>query len=206
MLRNIRTLVISAQGYWFDLSRGVKTSGYATLGSLTLTGREKSGFDYLPTRPARAREALRNLPIKDLSDYAFIDLGCGRGRVLLVAAEFPFHCIVGVEFAVELHSQALQNIARCRSVRRRCERIQAINADVVDYRFPPQNLVVYLFNPFGPDVLEKVMSNLRASLDERPRHLVLVMVMPESAGVISRLEWLSCYKKTPHYHIYQSAV
>jgi hypothetical protein len=56
--------------------------------------------------------------------------------MLFLAAEFPFQSIEGVEFAVELHTKALENIARCRRVRRKCDRIRSINIDAADYSFP----------------------------------------------------------------------
>ncbi len=200
----LRRQLTFAQGCWFDLTRGVRTSGSASSDSLTLVGTKKSGFDYLPTRPARARETLRDLPIRDHLEYVFVDLGSGKGRMLFLAAEFPFYSVEGVEFAVELHTKALENIARCRHVRRKCDRIRSINIDAVDYNFPLRNLVIYLFNPFGPEVLRKVLDNLSANLKEHPRHLILALTTPDSADVIEGLSWLSCYRKTPHYHIYQS--
>lgn len=204
VIYELRRQLTFAQGCWFDLTRAVRTSGFASSDSLTLMGTEKSGFAYLPTRPARAREALRDLPIKDHLDYVFVDLGSGKGRMLFLAAEFPFYSIEGVEFAEELHAKALENIARCRRVRWKCDRIRSINIDAVDYDFPLRNLVIYLFNPFGGAVLRKVLDNLSATLKEHPRHLILVLTTPDSAAVIEGLSWLSCYRRTPHYHIYQS--
>jgi hypothetical protein len=204
VIYELRKQLTFAQGLWFDLTRAVRTSGFAASGSLTLVGATKSGFDYLPTRPARARETLRDLPIKDHLEYVFVDLGSGKGRMLFLAAEFPFYSIEGVEFAVELHTKALENIARCRRVRWKCDRIRSINIDAVDYNFPLRNLVIYLFNPFGPAVLRKVLDNLSATLNEHPRHLILVLATPDSADVFDGLSWLSCYRRTPHYHIYQS--
>lgn len=200
----LRRQLTFAQGLWFDLTRAVRTSGFASSDSLTLTGTQKSGFDYLPTRPARARETLRDLPLKNHSEYVFVDLGSGKGRMLFLAAELPFHSIEGVEFALELHEKALENIARCRRVRRKCDRIRSINIDAVDYNFPLRNLVIYLFNPFAAEILKKVLDNLSATLKEHPRHLILVLTTPDSADVIDALPWLSCYRRTPHYHIYQS--
>ncbi len=46
-----------------------------------------------------------------LQDFTFIDLGSGKGRVLLMASEYPFQKIIGVEFMPELHRAAQKNIA-----------------------------------------------------------------------------------------------
>jgi len=108
----IRMRLSSAEGGWFDLTRRVETGGFIQLHTLTLNSIAKSGFDYLATRPTRARQMFRALPVRDYSDYAFIDLGSGKGRMLFLAAEHPFLRITGVEFAVELHQRTLRNIER----------------------------------------------------------------------------------------------
>lgn len=192
------------QGKWFDWTRGVQTSGYEKVRSLTLAGSEKSGFNYLPTRPARAREVLRSLPLSDFSQYSFLDLGSGKGRMLFLAAEFPFRRVAGIEFAAELHDCATRNIARYRRIRSKCRDIQSVHVDAAEYQFPDGNLVVYLFNPFGPPVLEKVMSNLKKSLDASPRHVIVVLVTPEHRDVVDALPWLTCYRATRQYRIYQA--
>jgi hypothetical protein len=43
-------------------------------------------------------------------DFTVIDFGSGKGRALIVASECPFRRIIGVEFALELHRDAQQNI------------------------------------------------------------------------------------------------
>lgn len=204
ILNAILESLTSLQGKWFDFTRGVQTSGYAKVASLTLAGSGRCGFNYLPTRPARAREVLRSLPLSDYSQYSFLDLGSGKGRMLFLAAEFPFRRVVGVEFAAELHDCAIRNIARYRGIRGKCREIDSVHVDAAEYNFPDGNLVVYLFNPFGPPVLDKVMDNLRKSLDLSPRHVILVLVTPEHAAVVDALSWLSCYRATHHYRIYQT--
>ena len=193
-----------AEGWWFDWQRGVRTSGHVPLGALTLVGAGRSGHDHVPARPTRARQVLRELPISDHSNYVFVDLGSGKGRVMFVAARYPFRRIEGVEFAVDLHEEARQNIARYRHRERRCARIESLNMDAVDYRFPDENLVVHLFNPFGPSVMEKVMANLAASIAARPRHVVVAMLYPEFAEPVASLPVLRPYRVTRAYHIYQT--
>ena len=42
--------------------------------------------------------------------FTFIDLGSGKGRVLLIAAQYPFKSVIGIEFSKTLHDIALTNI------------------------------------------------------------------------------------------------
>lgn len=102
---------------------------------------------------------LRRLPI-DHRRFTFIDLGSGKGRALLVATEFSFPSVIGVEFSDALHETALRNIAHLREAKR--HRVHAVLGDVAEYVLPPGDLVVFLYNPFGPAILEGVIAQLAA--------------------------------------------
>jgi cyclopropane fatty-acyl-phospholipid synthase-like methyltransferase len=203
-LHAIRSLATQAEGWWFDKTRNVQTSAYIPLESLTVAGDGKSGFDYYPTRPAAARQALEKIPIQNYSEYTFIDLGSGMGRMLLLAAEYPFRKIQGVEFAAELHRKAQQNISRYRHSARRCADIESVHSGASEFRFPEGKLVLYLFNPFGPEVLTKVLANLEASLAQNPRHVVVVILNPEFASVADSTPYLHLYSQTRRFRVYQT--
>jgi len=51
----------------------------------------------------------------DVSSHSFVDYGSGKGRVLLVASDYAFKKIVGVEFSKVLNDVAVANIATYRS-------------------------------------------------------------------------------------------
>ena len=97
----------------FDETLGVDTAGHLELSALgTIDAASKPyGTHYLPSPVALVRGLLRGLSIRH-EDYVFVDLGSGKGRVLLLAAELPFKEIIGVEFSPELHAIALANIER----------------------------------------------------------------------------------------------
>ena len=69
---------------------------------------------YQPTDPALFQEIMASLPI-EFEQFAFVDLGSGKGRTLLMASEYPFKRIVGVELIAELHRAAEENIRDYRS-------------------------------------------------------------------------------------------
>ncbi len=48
----------------------------------------------------------------DYRQFVFVDFGFGKGTALLLATEFPFKRIIGVEFSPELHRIAEENIKR----------------------------------------------------------------------------------------------
>jgi hypothetical protein len=96
----------------------------------------------------------------DFSTYTFLDVGSGKGRALLVAAEYPFRSVIGVEHAQNLHAIAEQNIHVGRGPRR-CRDVKSILADAIPV--PPGPLLVYLYNPFGRAATEQELSNFQAA-------------------------------------------
>jgi SAM-dependent methyltransferase len=162
---------------------------------------------YIPVRAANAHAALRDIPVAlsedGLSDYTFVDMGSGKGRMLFVAAEYPFHKVVGVEFSLELHEEAVRNIQRYISRKRRCGEIEAVLADAAAFPFPEGKLVVYLFNPFGPEVMGRMLENLAASLQRNPRHVVILLIWPECGELVSAMPGAREVKKTRRHQVYE---
>jgi hypothetical protein len=105
-------------------------------------------------------------------------MGSGKGRALLVASEFPFAKIVGVEISRELSGIAGQNVARYRSVSQRCTTFSLHCADATNYTFESEPLVLFLSNPFGRESVRRVLANLEASLVASPREAYLIYINP----------------------------
>ena len=208
-MAGFRGWVRQLEDAWFDATRNVQTSGEsgkpAAGGFIGEPGDSKI---YAPVRAANARAAVASLPIGNPSDYTFrdytfIDMGSGKGRMLFIAAELPFRQVVGVEFDAALHACALDNIARCRKRWMRCP-IAAVHANAAEYPFPAGPLVIYMFNPFGPEILARMLDNLHQSLVQEPRHVVILMLWPEHEDVVAQRPWLQESARTPRYVIFET--
>jgi hypothetical protein len=125
-----------------------------------LGAREGAGR-YQGTDAQELRTLLEALPI-EISKYAFVDYGSGKGRALLVAGEYPFRSVTGVEFAVNLHTIAERNIRIDRGPRR-CQDVRSVLGDATAFSPPPGPVLVYLYNPFGKSGIERVLDNLQSS-------------------------------------------
>jgi SAM-dependent methyltransferase len=132
---------------------------------------------YQPTEPALFREMMDQLKI-DFSRFTFIDLGSGKGRTLLMASEYPFRRIMGVELLPELHRAAQDNLENYKSEFQKCFHMEAICADVRDFEFPREPTVLYLFNPLPEAGLEKVIRRLEQSLRRDPRQVYIIYHNP----------------------------
>jgi SAM-dependent methyltransferase len=155
----------------FDILHGTDTGGMvptAKLHAVSLSALCATG--YLGSPPSTLRQALAALPIQH-QQFSFIDFGCGKGRVLFVAAEFPFRHVFGVEIAVELASAAMANLSLNQLWK---ERISIVNQDATKFVFPDGPFVLYFYNPFYGRVLRRVLANLQRELRRSPRDALLV--------------------------------
>jgi len=108
----------------------------------------------------------------------FLDLGSGKGRVVLLAARYPFAKVIGVEISEELNATARRNLASIR-IPLRCKRVELVTADVLEYEIPDEVTVLYLYNPFRGETFDKVIANLIASVDRHPRTVRVIYLNPK---------------------------
>lgn len=132
-----------------------------------------AGTGYSAALPENVRASIRALAIAH-EDYTAIDIGSGKGRVLLVASEFAFNELLGVEYAPDLHEIALQNIAAYHSDKQRCHNIKSVCADAVTFSLPEAPLVLFFHHPFGGSTLEKFLQGVQRSLKSHPRNIKVI--------------------------------
>ncbi len=156
---------------------------------------------YQPTEPALFQEMMASLPI-EFDQFTFIDLGSGKGRTLLMASEYPFMKIVGVELIAELHRAEEENIRAYRSPTQRCVQIEAVCADAGDFVFPNTPLVLYLFNPLPQAGLRRVLASLDRSLSAHPRAVYVLYHNPLLERVLSGSAGSTKIGGTQQYSIY----
>lgn len=150
----------------FDLRHGTDTGGFVTTDDFSATSLSSCYTTaYLGTPPSTIRPALAALPVKH-QDFSFVDIGCGKGRVLFVAAEFPFRRLLGVEIVPELCDIARANAALKPEWK---ERIAILNQDATAFQYPEGPLVLYMFYPFSSKILRRVLANLERQLRRSPR-------------------------------------
>lgn len=174
----------------FDRRHDTNTSGVVPLEKLSIDSLNAVyGVYYEPTSTRLFRFMMDKLSI-DHGRCVFVDLGSGKGRTLLLASEFPFIEIVGVEFSKELSQIANQNIENAKNLRQRCHNVSALHMDAADYQFPLTDLLIYFYNPFGPEIMLRVLENLKVSLGRKPRNVVILYFNSLSAMLFEQQEFL----------------
>lgn len=178
VLRRIkRRLEIDGRPDSFDVEYAVDTTAAKSLFDLDINSpHESTGVGYHASPVEVCRELLESLPIR-YEEFTFVDLGAGKGRVLLIASRFSFKRIIGVEFARELVETARENIRRFGSP------AEIVHEDVARYTFPCDNLAVYLYNPFGPVVLRSVLNSLR-EISRAGREVYLLYLNPKHSSCV----------------------
>jgi SAM-dependent methyltransferase len=133
----------------FDWKFGVDTDGSIPLTKLDIESPNKVyGANYGATRPDIFWEAIENLKI-NYQDFIFLDLGSGKGRVVLLASELPFKEIIGVEFSPELNDIAEVNIRKYESPTQRCKKIKLVRRFSQFCHSGRSSLLFYVFSLQG---------------------------------------------------------
>ncbi|MHC1560575.1 class I SAM-dependent methyltransferase [Actinomycetospora sp. C-140] len=161
----------------FDLRRGVDTSARVGVGDLDAVGPYASHASrYEPVDARGLRKLLADLALPH--DAVFCDYGCGKGRALLLAHEYGFQKVVGLEFSSKLTDVARANVRRyCRDAPER--QVQVIDVDAADYELSDDETVLFFFNPFDGVVMAAALEKIKASLRRADRALWVLYFNPE---------------------------
>jgi SAM-dependent methyltransferase len=154
----------------FDRQYGIDTSGFVPVRLIvadeTLAAQT---HPYSGCHPSVIRPVLSALA--NLKDYHFVDLGCGKGRAMVVATEFPFCSVSGIELSSRLVKTATRNmeiVKRQFPARPPCV---VVEGNAVTTPLPEGKLVLFLFHSFGPDLVAQLIKNLETSLAAGREHI-----------------------------------
>lgn len=178
-----RTLQPSRERSPFDVTHGVDTGGdfsdWTYLSDLDIASPNwVQGHDYCAIEPERFAVIFSALDIR-FEDFIFIDFGSGKGRALLMASDFPFRKVIGLEFSRELHDAAEKNIRIYRRKSQGCPIVESHCVDFLDYQLPPDPCVLFFFDPCADSVFIPLLESIRRSLEQQLRELWLIYVAPE---------------------------
>jgi hypothetical protein len=190
----------------FDRAHGVDTSGLYYPDRLP-TGHTHDRYSegYYATAPslfhgalAQWQQTLRPGPVHPaagVEDYTFIDLGSGKGRVVLMASGYPFRAVQGIELNPALVRIARRNLRRWKGCgRAACRQVQVVRGDALS--LAPELIeqaggpvVLFLFNSFGAEVLEPLLQKLAGAAGPRsaanPGPIDLIYIHPDHDRLVA---------------------
>ena len=185
MIASLRWWVHRCVGFAFDALHGVETSAIVPSGSLGVTSRNRDcGVPYDPSPWRILHRSLRLTGIPAPDGFTFVDIGCGKGKVVLSAMTFPFKKVIGIEFSPYLCEIARRNLYSARLMRKSCRDAEIMCMDAADWKPPNEPLMLFFYNPFHAKVMADVARNLVMSYSRNPRSLFFLFFQSASSGEI----------------------
>ncbi len=165
---------------------GINTTGADELGRLKKKGIEISHATiYMPVSYELLVEAFEQLrllfPVADerkgIALKHIVDIGCGKGRALCVAASYGFQKLTGIDFSEHLCLAARNNL-QITSQKFSSIDFSVINNDAFYFEFPKDADCIFLFNPFDEVIMSGVVKNMHISLQQHPRKIAVIYINP----------------------------
>ncbi|OYW23998.1 MULTISPECIES: class I SAM-dependent methyltransferase [unclassified Sphingomonas] len=170
----------------FDRQWGTDTSRQIGMNALDFPTELKKGSFHYQASGAHILDEVIGIAGIDPAEYSFIDYGCGKGRVVLLAAAKPFARAIGVEY-----SGLLTAIARTNSIiftERGGAKVppEFWQGNAADYVPPAGPLFCYLYNSFGAEILTGCLERLEvAKSRDRARPVLLAYVNPQFGDLVA---------------------
>lgn len=174
----------------FDRTSCIETYEFDNVLKSTVSAENfEHAVGYQGTPSILFRQMMRKWPC-DLSDFVFVDFGSGKGRVLLLASEYRFKEIIGVEFCTELHNAAINNLRNFDRNGHLRGRIRLLNLDATEFDIPNEKCIFYFFHPFLEPVMRKVVGKIRTSYTLNPRPLYFIYLFPVHRTLLDEQSFL----------------
>lgn len=181
-----RSIVIGADAL-FDIRYGTETSSSCKLEDLTIDSDNiDRGRVYQPTRWVPLQCLFKKIASIIPQNSVFVDFGSGKGRVLMIASQFGFAELHGVEFSQELNQIARDNLEILKKRTRSDFKFSIFLEDAANYSIRDNENVFFLFNPFDEIVMASIVKNICDSLDRHPRKIFIIYYIPLHSHVIER--------------------
>jgi len=171
---------IAAYILYYDI-KGEKKYHIHTSGVNELKHLKKEGIDTSATTIYTAASyplldyTFQHLPPS--SRNHFIDIGCGMGRTMCVAAHYGFKKVSGIDFSKKFCDIAKDNLAITHQMEPSFD-FNVINKNALNFEIPSDADCLFFFNPFNETVMKKVINNVMKSLKKKPHDLYIAYVNP----------------------------
>ena len=207
-LRTWQSAVSVIDDWIFDLRYGLDTRTEVAVKDLDICQEDKRHAEkYKPTRARYFRSFMKHVAVP--TNGEFVDVGCGKGRVMMLAAEQGFDRVVGLDISENLCEIAENNIERFRARYRTAAPMTVVCGNMLHYSLHHEETVFFLYSPFERDLTQQFLNKVRESLRQNPRSLLLVINEFRFPELLEDDE-LFRHKLTYEYgaaifHVYESA-
>jgi SAM-dependent methyltransferase len=138
----------------------------------------------------------------------FLDIGAGKGRAMLLASQYPFLRVEGVELNAPLAAIAEANISLWQNDLRAnaLAPLSLHHADATTHPLPPESTLAFLFHPFELPILRRFLRHIESSISLNPNPFDLLYANAEHGSLLdhhpafTRL-WMGPVAMTPTDHL-----
>lgn len=171
------------ENYLFDLINNVETR------KRVINDYSDEIFDYMPSYKTTVAAPLRYLDQSDfdLMEFSFVDIGCGKGKALIIANKFKFKEVIGYEINRQVYDVLCKNINKL-NIRNSQLIYDSINADKIQNKS-----IIYFYNPFSENMTNDFFKKI--SLDKNLKQLIIIYVNPQYTKVLNQYKWNIVYEK-----------
>jgi SAM-dependent methyltransferase len=207
--RFFQSLVSLFEDRFFDLRHGTRTSSVVEVAKLDISDSDKRhAVRYKPTRARYFRKLLEQYELPTSS--IFVDVGCGLGRVVLLAAMQGYRMSIGLEISPTLAAGAEENLESFRRRNPKLGRTQIVCTNVLHHDWNHDETVFFLFWPFDREVTQQFIGILKQSLAVSPREVTLIINEFQFRDLLESDDTFSHVKRIVYgaaeFDIYTSAI
>ena len=147
-------------------------------------------YSYMPSNYKLLEHVFEEVNRYD-HNQTFLDIGCGKGRAMMVAAHYDFKKITGVEinldYCTSLSEKAIeyQNEFDCS--------FEIICNDASEYHIPDDVQTIIFYNPFKETVMRKVVTNILNSATKKGRPLYIIYLNPLYSELLLEAGFIKIY-------------
>jgi len=161
--------------------KGEKKYGIDTTGADELKKLEEKGIDidhsniYMPASYDLLEDVFAKTNVSDFKHL--LDIGCGKGRVLCVAAQLGVKKVSGIDFSKEFCAAANKNLLTTQRTFSDLD-FKIYNNDAFYFKIAEDVDCIFMFNPFNDVIMSGVLENIEISLEEHPRKMTIIYFNP----------------------------
>jgi SAM-dependent methyltransferase len=178
----MNTCALGLKEWQKERELGIDTFGDKASNELSIDcGSKEGGHLYQPSSSVIFERAMNALPF-NFTDKVFLDIGSGKGRALILAAEAGFKKVIGIEYANELNDMAYTNIEK---VKNRFPNTEFVlrEGDALAFDIPEEVDVIYHFNTFDENAVRSLMKKVKPVFVKQ-KSIYLIYVHPVHSDVL----------------------
>lgn len=178
--------------------KGEKKYGIRTTGAEDLNSLEEKGIDtdhshiYMPASYDLLEEVFTKIGVTNCKHL--LDIGCGKGRVLCVAANMGITKVSGIDFSKEFCADANENLLTTQH-RLKDTQFKIYNNDAFYFEITHDVDCIFMFNPFDEIIMSGVAENIETSLGKHPRKMTIIYFNPMQKHLFLDLGYKVIYQQ-----------